>query len=82
MFLGKQPRGIEDQKSSQEKIKIRTLRTVGCGTRLNRRGCQSRRHPSCHVQRGLPKIWRRANRKRMRLKKKQWPFEAPLRGSE
>ena len=30
----KQSRGIEDQKSSQEKIKIRTLKTVGCGTRL------------------------------------------------
>jgi hypothetical protein len=30
----KQPRGIEDQKSSQKKIKIRTLKTVGCGTRL------------------------------------------------
>jgi hypothetical protein len=29
----KQPRGVEDQKSSHEKIKIRTLKTVGCGTR-------------------------------------------------
>jgi len=28
-----QSRGSEDQKSSHEKIKIRTLKTVGCGTR-------------------------------------------------
>jgi hypothetical protein len=30
-------RGIDEQKSNQEKIKIRTLKTVGCGTRLKKR---------------------------------------------
>jgi hypothetical protein len=31
----KRTKDIDEQKSNQEEIKIRTLRTVGCGTRRN-----------------------------------------------
>src|SRR6266481_8712277 len=62
-------RDIDEQKSNQEKIRIRTLKTVGCGTRREKNGLSAEEALTVHSrqlkeQGGEKDLTQRAQRRR------------------